>query len=348
MVKLFRVDDGNLVPLRRAQLPKEDMLETWISKDPNLLGLNVVVIGCQVVTDFGGRIDILAIDRDGNLTIVELKRDRSPREVVAQILDYASWVRTLNSKDIHTIASAYLGKTLDAVFTAAFGISVPDTLNTAHNMVIIASELDASSKRIVEYLSEVHDLSINTLFFCTFEQDGKLLMGADWLMDQQEVVTRSVSNKKAKTPWSGYWYVNTDDCKERSWDDCRRFGFFAAGGGRTYSDQLQRLDVGDQVFAYQKKAGYVGYGVVTQKVRPAREFVVNGKLLSECVQYSPDLLHHADDPDMQEYVIGVDWKRTFSVPEAKKFLGMFANQNIVCKLSDPETLEFLKPAFGVS
>ena len=49
-------------------------------------------------------------------------------------------------------------------------------------MVIVASKLNASSKRIVEYLSEVHDLSINTLFFSTFEHDGKLLTGTDWLM----------------------------------------------------------------------------------------------------------------------------------------------------------------------
>jgi hypothetical protein len=48
------------VPLEHAQLPKEDMLEMWIAKDLNLLGLNTLVIGRQVVTDFGGRIDILA------------------------------------------------------------------------------------------------------------------------------------------------------------------------------------------------------------------------------------------------------------------------------------------------
>jgi hypothetical protein len=197
-------------------------------------------------------------------------------------------------------------------------------------------------------LSEVHDLSINTLFFSTFEQDGRLLMGADWLMDQAEVVTRSVSNKKPRAPWSGFWYVNVDDCKERSWEDCRRFGFLAAGGGRIYSDQLQRLDIGDQVFAYQKKAGYVGYGIVTQKVRPASEFRCDGKLLSECVQSSPDLLLHKNDPDLEEYAIGIDWKKTFTIQDAKKSSGMFANQNVVCKLSDPETLEFLKRAFELS
>lgn len=63
MSKIFTVDEGNLVPLQHAKLPKEDMLETWIANDPNLLGLDTAMIGRQVITDFGGRIDILAIDR---------------------------------------------------------------------------------------------------------------------------------------------------------------------------------------------------------------------------------------------------------------------------------------------
>jgi hypothetical protein len=173
-------------------------------------------------------------------------------------------------------------------------------------------------------------------------------MGADWLMDQEEVRGRSVGKKTPKTPWSGFWYVNADDCKARNWEDCRRCGFLSAGGGRIYSDSLQRLDVGDKVFAYQKKAGYVGYGTVTQKASSVGDFMVDGKLLSECVQSSPDLLHDPDNSDLQEYVIGVAWAKTFSIQEAKTFPGAFANPNVVCKLRDPETLEFLRTAFGVS
>lgn len=76
--------------------------------------------------------------------------------------------------------------------------------------------------------------------------------------------------------------------------------------------------------------------------------MVNGKPLSECVQSSPDLLRNAGDLDRQVYVIGVDWKKTFPVQEATSFRGVFANQNVVCKLRDPQTLEFLRNAFSVS
>lgn len=349
MMQLFAVENGTLVSLRRARLPKEEMLETWIVENPRILGLDVMVIGRQVVTSHGGKIDMLAIDADGYLTIVELKRDRTPRDVVAQILDYASWVSALSPKEVYNIASEYLQRTqrtsFEIAFNTAFGIDPPENLNSDHNMVIVASELDPASERIVEYLSETHGVSINTLFFSTFEDHGKLFMGSDWLMDQEIVVTRSVSKKLP--PWSGFWYINVDDCKEHSWEDCRRCGFLAAGGRRKYSDQLNRLAVGDRVFAYQKKAGYVGYGIITQPAQPATEFMIEDKPLSECIKASPEFLHDSDEPDLQEYVVGVDWKKTVSVQEAKTFQGVFANPNVVCKLRDAETITFLKQAFEV-
>jgi hypothetical protein len=48
-----------------------------------------MLIGRQEDTGFGGRVDLLAVAPDGAVVLVELKRDRTPREVVAQAVDYA-------------------------------------------------------------------------------------------------------------------------------------------------------------------------------------------------------------------------------------------------------------------
>jgi len=49
-----------------------------------------MLIGRQKDTDFGGeRVDLLTVAPDGAVVLVELKRDRTPREVVAQAVDYA-------------------------------------------------------------------------------------------------------------------------------------------------------------------------------------------------------------------------------------------------------------------
>jgi hypothetical protein len=40
----------------------------------------------------------------------------------------------------------------------------------------------------VRYLSELHDIAINTAFFTVFDDNGQILLASDWLLDQTEVV----------------------------------------------------------------------------------------------------------------------------------------------------------------
>ena len=87
------------VPLAAARLPGEQTLEEMIVRDPRILSSEWMLIGRQEVTSHGGRIDLLAIAPDGSLVLIELKRDRTPREIVAQALDYASWVDGLLGVD---------------------------------------------------------------------------------------------------------------------------------------------------------------------------------------------------------------------------------------------------------
>ena len=68
----------------------EQKLEEMIVRDPRILSSEWMLIGRQEITSHGGRIDLLAIAPDGSLVLIELKRDRTPREIVAQALDYAS------------------------------------------------------------------------------------------------------------------------------------------------------------------------------------------------------------------------------------------------------------------
>lgn len=346
MTRLYKLANGKLVSASPGKLATESMLQDWIAEDPGLLGLDLLIIGREVIIADRGRIDLLAIDEDGNLTILELKRDRTPREVIAQVLDYASWVVTLTTRQVHEIAFRFLKRDLATAFRKHFDTALPEALNESHNMVIIASGFDASSQRIVRYLSETHDIAINTAFFSVFEDGGQTFLTTDWLLDQSEVVERSEA--KAKAPWSGLWYVNTGDGPHRSWDDMRAYHFICAGGGERFSGPLNRLSPGDKVFAYQKGAGYVGYGVVTSGSVIVDEFQTKDGPLLEQPLVQKAIARSGADPTTAEYAVGVDWIKAFSANEAKRFEGMFANQNIVCKLRDPKTIEFLLAQFGAT
>jgi hypothetical protein len=345
VTNLYRVHGEQLASIEKQSLQREEQLENWIEEDPSLAGLNdVLIIGRQVTTSHNGRIDLLAIDREGNLTIIELKRDRTPRDVVGQVLDYASWASGLGAEEINAIAQEKLGKSLGAAFFERFDAPLPEVLNTSHRMLIVASELDPSSKRIVEYLAQQYDVGINTVFFSVFGDGQNVFLATDWLMDQQEVTERSQNRKKL--PWAGLWYVNVGEGPHRSWDDMRKYGFIAAGGGRAYSGKLEQLSVDDKIYAYQKKAGYVGYGRVTQTARMAKDFEVAGSPVLKLPLAQPNLGHALNDPEKAEYLVGVEWIRTVQLSEAKTFVGAFANPNVVCKLREPRTIEFLKREFG--
>ncbi|HEV2371502.1 MAG TPA: hypothetical protein VGS19_04960 [Streptosporangiaceae bacterium] len=86
--------------------PLEARLEGLIQSDPAILGEPLLVVGRQVLTAYGKFIDLLAVSADGTLHVLELERDRTPREVVAQVLDYGSWVQELSHSEVLAIFDA--------------------------------------------------------------------------------------------------------------------------------------------------------------------------------------------------------------------------------------------------
>lgn len=344
-IKLWQVAEGGLREVPKSVLDKESRLEEWVRLDPTLLGMDLLIIGQQVMTQSKGFIDLLALDQEGNLVVLELKRDKTPREVVAQILDYGSFVRKLTFEDLDELAHRYCQKSLADAYAQQFGGSMPDQINQSHQLIILASSLDESSERIVGYLAEEYDVPLNAIFFTFFESNGQEFLGRAWLRDPEEVQEKAQSRKQP--PWSGYYFVNVGESDHRNWDDCRRYGFLAAGYGPRFARSIQKLKEGDQVFAYMKGLGYVGFGHVTRSAVMAKDFEepTTGKRLAEIPLNQTGILHDPDDPKMADWVVAIDWKKTFPREEAKTFLGVFANQNIVCKLRHPATMEFLQREF---
>lgn len=347
-MNLWKVSSNSLQEITKIRLDSENRLEDWIANDPSILGMELLIIGRQVQTSFGGRIDLLALDRQGNLVILELKRDRTPREIVAQILDYASWAKSLTESDISSVAGAFLNNSLAAAFSTAFDDALPDNLNTNHSMIIVASELDESSERIVQYLANEYKVSINALFFTFFKDDPQEFMGRAWLMDPKDVQEKSESRKRG--PWSGFYFVNVGEGAYRNWDDNRRYGYISAGQGRKASGALKNLCIGDKIFAYLKGTGYVGYGEITQEATKIKDYTVpdENKTLLELPLVQPNAKENCDDPELCEWVVGVNWIKAFPREQAKAFKGVFANQNVVCKLRHEQTVQFLENEFGLS
>ena len=89
---------------------ERENLQEWIAKLPNSLGEELLIIQ----KEFDGfdetreRLDLLALDKSGNLVLIENKLDDSGRDVVWQSLKYASYCSSLKKTDIERIYQDYL------------------------------------------------------------------------------------------------------------------------------------------------------------------------------------------------------------------------------------------------
>lgn len=202
-IKIWEIlNKDNLKEIPKEKLDSEEKLENWIEKDIGMIADSLLIIGRQVETDFGGVIDLLCLDAVGDLVIVELKKDKTPREITAQLLDYASWVKDLSNNRIYQIAEDYLGsdRSLDQVFKEEFGEDIPDVLNESHRMIVVASEIDSSSERIIEYLSDSYGVGINAVTFQFFKEGSKKYLARVFLIELGEAEyrtrTKSISKRK--------------------------------------------------------------------------------------------------------------------------------------------------------
>jgi len=163
---IWRLNGDRAEKIHFSSPQAERKLENVLYQDISILDDALLVIGRQIATPHGKFIDILAINIEGDLSILELKRDRTPRDVVAQILDYAWWVRTLTYEQIASLYSEHHnGEKFEQAFCERFGTNPPEKLNEDHQLVIVATELDNSTERIVNYLSLGYGVPINAAFF---------------------------------------------------------------------------------------------------------------------------------------------------------------------------------------
>lgn len=345
--------------LRPSGLLDEGQLEEQITQDVSILNDDWLLIGRQVRTGFDKLIDLLAMDAEGKLIIIELKRDKTPREVVAQAIDYASWVAQLRDFQITDIYQQFAERygrpqpTLDEAFQAKFGVPLDEiTLNESHQMVIVATHLDASTERIINYLNEYGQLSINALFFAAFEDGGNHYLSRAWMIDPDEPAQQGPA-KARKEPWNGEFYASFDN--GYPWEDARHLGFICGGGKHWYSKTLAMLSEGDRVWVNIPKTGYVGVGVVTgQRCRAEHyNFGTSDEPRTlrdlELIEGYSDLDPDAADEDA-EYLVPVRWLYTVDRERAFSEVGLFGNQNTVCKPTTPKwshTVHRLKQVWGI-
>jgi len=168
-IKIWQIEGGELIPLEttmaEARRTEPQDLQRWIKAKPEILGQDIVVIGEKVGID-GGEIDFVGVDRAGNVVIIELKRDRLPREVLAQAIDYASAAALWDLDKLNEICDKYSGQQFDAYINDNFpDLGVDIQWNKSQRILLVGTSVDDSLQRMMDWLVSNSGLEINAVLF---------------------------------------------------------------------------------------------------------------------------------------------------------------------------------------
>ena len=107
--QLFRInpesqESERIEEVNFAQLGLQERrdIQEWIAANPGILGEDLLIIG----KEFSGfdrtdeRLDLLAVDVDGKLVVIELKRDDTGADAHWQAIKYASYMHRASTDDI--------------------------------------------------------------------------------------------------------------------------------------------------------------------------------------------------------------------------------------------------------
>jgi hypothetical protein len=89
---------------------ERENLQEWLANNPEALGEELLIIQKEFdgFNDTRERLDLLALDKQGNIVVIENKLDDSGRDVTWQVLKYASYASSLTKDDIRNIYQDYL------------------------------------------------------------------------------------------------------------------------------------------------------------------------------------------------------------------------------------------------
>lgn len=157
---------------------EEAILENWLEANPQSVfdDSGLLIIGRQVITNLGSIIDLLGIDRQGDIVVLELKRDRTPRETLAQVLEYASFVEELDIEQLEGIFQRYLrdeSVRLADYHRKYFSLEIEEAIsfNKDQRLVIIGQRVTDDILQTALFLRK-KGVNVTCIEFSFFQSEG--------------------------------------------------------------------------------------------------------------------------------------------------------------------------------
>lgn len=185
-IKLWALEkdqNKNLIPIPVDTLDHtetEKQLEELLVRNPEILMPGLTLVGRQTPTE-GGALDLLGVDEDGNLIVCELKRGTLSRDAVAQIIDYTSFLASLDPEKLSEHISQRSGshgiekiEDFNSWYQERFPNN-PEGYSEQPSMILVGLSVDDRTRRMVDFLSK-SGLDISLITFHAFNKGDNLFL----------------------------------------------------------------------------------------------------------------------------------------------------------------------------
>ena len=190
-----------------SNLKERQHIEEWLIKNPEIMGEELLIIGHEY-DDFENneRIDLLAIDKEGNLVVIEVKRDNSGISVDFQALKYVSYMSRRTLKEIIEIYSKYIDDNslqLDPIQEIMEFLNVDDEsllndmINNTQRIIIIGKEFDKRVLSVCAWLYE-NGINVKCISIKPYKYNEEIFIDTNQIIPPEKIEEYYI-NKKSRT-----------------------------------------------------------------------------------------------------------------------------------------------------
>ena len=208
---LYQITDGALRSLETTNFQQENMLERrdlqrLLKANIEAINPNVMVIAKEFGewSESGRRIDLLAVDKDANLVVIELKRTDDGGHMELQAIRYAAMVANMTWDHAKNYFKKYLedntlGFDAETKLCEFFGWDAPREDDFAQNVRIVLASANFSKEitTSVLWLNE-RDLDIRCMRLSLHKLDDQLVLSADQIIPLPEAESYQIEVRQKR------------------------------------------------------------------------------------------------------------------------------------------------------
>ena len=187
---------------------EKENLQEWIANNPTFFNEELLIIQKEFsgFDDTHERLDLLALDKFGDVVVIENKLDDSGRDVMWQVLKYASYCASLSKVQIKSIYQEYLDKYRideDAETNISEFFEVDDfkeiTLNKSQRIIMVAGNFRKEVTSTVLWLLNNYKLKIQCFKTTPYSLSDQLFLNVEQIIpvkEQEEYMIRMAEKKQ--------------------------------------------------------------------------------------------------------------------------------------------------------